>query len=56
MGLEQIIPVIFLIAVLILVVPGFIRSNSKLKLFVKNLIIWSIIIVFVVIISYSISE
>ena len=56
MGLEQIIPVIFLIAVLILVVPGFIRSNSKLKLFVKNLIIWSIIIVFVVIISYLISE
>ena len=56
MGLEQIIPVIFLIAVLILVVPGFIRSNSKLKLFVKNLIIWSIIIVFVVIIFYLISK
>ena len=54
MGLEQIIPAIFLIAVLILVIPGFIRSNSKLKQLIKNLFIWSIIVVLIVIISYSI--
>tara|TARA_B100000989_G_scaffold262631_1_gene214181 strand:+ start:578 stop:748 length:171 start_codon:yes stop_codon:yes gene_type:complete len=54
MSLEQIIPAIFLIAVLILVIPGFIRSNSKLKQFIKNFFIWSIIVVLIVIISYSI--
>ena len=54
MGLEQIIPAIFLIAVLFLIIPGFIRSNSKLKQIIKNLFIWSIIVVFIVIVSYSI--
>ena len=54
MGLEQVIPAIFLIAVLILVIPGFIRSNSKFKQLIKNLFIWSIIVVLVVIVSYSI--
>ncbi len=54
MGLEQIIPAIFLIAVLILIIPGFLRSNSKTKQFFKNLFIWSIIIVSIVIVSYSI--
>jgi len=52
MGLEQIIPAIFLIAVLILVLPGFLRSNSNSKQFMKNLFIWSIIVVSVIIISY----
>ena len=54
MGLEQIVPVIFLIAVLILIIPGFIRSNTNSKQFFKNLLIWSIIVVSMVIISYSI--
>ena len=44
MDLEKIIPAIALIAVLILVLPGFIKSNSKKKLFFKNLSIWAIII------------
>ena len=39
MGLEEIIPAIFLIAVLILVLPEFLRSNSKSKRFIKNLFI-----------------
>jgi|TARA_E500000178_G_C16997355_1_gene743877 hypothetical protein len=51
MGLEQIVPAIFLIAVLILIVPSFLRSNSKSKQFFKNLFIWSIIVGFVVIVS-----
>ena len=54
MGLEQIMPVIFLIAVLILIIPGFIRSNTNSKQFFKNLLIWSIIVVSIVIVSYSI--
>jgi len=54
MGIEKLIPAIFLIAVLILVLPNFIATNSKLKQFLKNLIIWSIIVVFVVVVSYLI--
>jgi hypothetical protein len=55
MRLEQIIPAIFLIAVLVLVLPGFLRSNIKSKQFFKNLFIWSVIVVSIVIISYLIS-
>ena len=54
MGSEQIIPALFLIAVLILVLPSFIRSNSNSKQFIKNLLSWSIIVVSVIIISYFI--
>ncbi len=56
MGLEQIIPSLFLIGVLILALPSFFRSNSKLKQFIKNLIIWSIIVVTVMIVSYLIFQ
>ena len=55
MGLEQIIPAIFLIAVLILVLPSFLRLNSKSKQFFKNLLIWSIIVTSIMIVSYFIS-
>ncbi len=54
MGLEEIVPAISLIAILILVLPAFLRSNSKLKLLLKNLSIWAIIILVVMIISYLI--
>ena len=54
MGLEEIVPTISLIAILILVLPAFLRSNSKLKKLLKNLSIWAIIILVVMIISYLI--
>ena len=54
MGLEQIIPALFLILVLILILPGFLKSNSKLKQFLKNLFIWSIIVASIVVITYLI--
>ena len=54
MGLEEIVPAISLIAVLILVLPAFFRSNSKLKQFLKNLSIWAIIVLVVMIVSYLI--
>jgi len=54
MGLEEIVPAIFLIAVLILVLPEFIRSNTKSKRFFKNFAIWSIIVISIVTISYFI--
>ena len=50
MNWDQIIPAISLIAVLILVLPSFLRTNSKLKRFFKNLSIWAIIVIALVII------
>ena len=52
MDLEQIVPAIALIAVLILVLPNFLRSNSKKKQLFINLFIWGIIVLVVVILSY----
>ena len=54
MGLEQIVPAVFLIAVLILVLPAFLRTNSKLKQFLINLSIWAIIVIFGMIVLYFI--
>ena len=54
MGLEQIVPAIALIAVLILVLPNFLRSNSEKKQLFKNLSIWGIIVLVVVVLSYLI--
>ncbi|SVB15120.1 uncharacterized protein METZ01_LOCUS167974, partial [marine metagenome] len=47
MNWEQIVPAISLIAVLILVLPAFLRTNSKLKQFLTNLSIWAIIVIVV---------
>jgi len=54
MGLDQIVPTIFLLLVLILVLPVFFKTNSKTKRFSINLFIWSIIVVSIVIVSYLI--
>ena len=50
MGLEEIVPALSLIAVLILVLPAFLRSNSRLKQFLKNLSIWAIIVLIIIVI------
>mgnify|MGYP001481971208 CR=1 FL=1 len=52
MNFDQIIPIIYLIGVLILVLPSFLHSNSKLKQFLTNLSIWIIIVLIVNTISY----
>ena len=54
MNIEQIIPAIFLIAVLILVLPAFLKTNSKLNQFLTNLSIWAIIVIVVMIVLYFI--
>ena len=54
MNFEELIPSIALIAILILVLPSFFKLNSKKKLFLKNLGIWGIIIILVVIVFYFI--
>ena len=37
---DQLLPVVYMIGVLLLVLPGFLQSNSKLKQFLTNLSIW----------------
>ena len=54
MNFEQIMPAIALILVLILVLPGFISSNSNLKVFLKNISIWTIIVLAVMVVLYFI--
>ena len=45
---------IFLIAVLILILPGFLSTNNRIKIILKNLSIWAIIILVIIVIIYSI--
>ena len=50
METEQIMSAIFLIAVLILILPAFLSTNNKIKQFLKNLSIWAIIILIIIVI------
>ena len=52
MNFDQILPIIYLIGVLILILPSFLQSNSKLKQLLTNLSIWVIIVLIVTTISY----
>tara|TARA_B100000965_G_scaffold329638_1_gene293157 strand:- start:443 stop:610 length:168 start_codon:yes stop_codon:yes gene_type:complete len=54
MGLDEIIPSIALILILILILPGFLKTNLKKKVFFKNLSIWGIIVLVLVILLYLI--
>ncbi len=54
MNWDQIVPTIFLTAVLILVLPAFLKTNSKLKQFLTNLSIWAIIVIVVMVVLYLI--
>ena len=51
---EQIMSAIFLIAVLALILPGFLSTNNKLKQFFNNLSIWTIIVLVIIVIIYLI--
>jgi hypothetical protein len=50
METEQIMSAIFLIAVLILILPAFLSTNNKVKQFLKNLSIWAIIVLVIIVI------
>ena len=56
MSTEQIMSAIFLIAVLALIFPGFLSTNNKIKQFMKNLSIWAIIILIIIIIINLIKQ
>ena len=55
MDTNQIMSAIFLIAVLILILPNFLSTNNKLKEFLKNLSIWAIITLVIIVIMYFVS-
>ena len=54
MSTEQIMSAIFLIAVIISILPGFLSTNNKIKDFLKNLSIWTIITLVIIVIIYLI--
>jgi len=55
MDTNQIMSAIFLIAVMILILPNFLSTNNKLKEFLKNLSIWTIITLVIIVIIYFVS-
>ena len=56
METDQIMSAIFLTAVLVLILPGFLSSNNKIKQFMKNLSIWAIIVLIIIVIIYFIKK
>ena len=51
---DQIMSAIFLVAVLALILPSFLSTNNEVKQFLKNLSIWTIIILIIIVIIYLI--
>ena len=47
---QEIMAAIFLIAVLFLVLPTFLSSNNRIKRFLKNISIWAVIVLVIVVI------
>ena len=54
METNQIMSAVFLIAVLALILPGFLSTNNKLKQFLNNLSIWTIIVLVIIVIIYMV--
>ena len=50
--MDQILPVVYMIGVLLLVLPAFLQSNSKLKQFLTNLTVWIIVVLIILTIIY----
>ncbi len=41
---DQLLPIVYMIGVLLLILPAFLQSNSKIKQFLTNLTIWIIVV------------
>ena len=50
MAMQEIMSAIFLLAVLFLVLPSFLNTNNKLNQLIKNIFIWTIIVLIIVVI------
>jgi hypothetical protein len=49
---DQLLSVVYMIGVLLLVLPSFLQSNSKLKQFLTNLSIWIIVTLIILTLVY----
>ena len=49
---DKILPFVYMVGILLLVLPAFLQSNSKLKQFLTNLTIWIVIILLILTIIY----
>ena len=49
---DKILPFVYMLGILLLVLPAFLQSNSKLKQFLTNLTIWIVIILLILTIIY----
>ena len=54
METNQIMSAIFLIAVLALILPSFLSTNNRLKQFIGNISIWTIIVLVIIVVFYLI--
>ena len=54
MQTDQIMTAIFLVAVLILILPSFLSTNNKLKEFLRNISIWAVITLVIIVVIYFI--
>ena len=52
MNLDILVPIIALVGVLLLVLPGFIQTNYNLKVLLRNIFVWSIVILIILIFIY----
>ena len=50
--IDQLLPVVYMIGVLLLILPTFLQSNSKIKQFLTNLTIWIIIVLIILTFIY----
>ena len=54
MQADQIMSAIFFVAVLTLILPSFLSTNNKLKEFLRNISIWAVITLVIIVIIYFI--
>ena len=50
--MDQLLPIIYMIGVLLLVLPAFLQSNSKLKQFLTNFTVWIVVVLIILTIMY----
>ena len=51
--MDKLLSVVFMVGVLILVLPGFLQSNSQLKQFLKNFSVWAAVVFIILIVIYT---
>jgi len=54
--MDQLLPVVYMIGVLLLVLPAFLQSNSRLKQLLTNLTIWIIVVLIILTLIYILKK